>query len=296
MCPFPPSHLSLLILSYSYILFCFIAAFKPRPKPWTPILGDRGDEYVEAGTPGTSPTITSSMYTKKEGKKTKKQIYRIKRKLKSYLTVNPLMQHDTHSRPSSGHFTVPVFPSSNPISIPCMSTYYSFSSISLLSLLWFFFPFLTIFCSLLILTAVAMEKFGSHDASPSTELEETANIAESAGNIGNTSPPFLPFPPPSSISNISSFFHLNILLSSSFFSVVRSALLELKGHSGPVIAASWTSSNSLATGSWDHSVRVWSADNGRIVANLSSCMSSSSFPSLILLSSFSYPSLFILFY
>ena len=149
-----------------------------------------------------------------------------------------------------------------------------------------------------------MEKFGSHDASPSTELEETANIAESAGNIGNTSPPFLPFPPPSSISNISSFFHLNILLSSSFFSVVRSALLELKGHSGPVIAASWTSSNSLATGSWDHSVRVWSADNGRIVANLSSCMSSSSsFPSLSPLSSFSYPSLsfsfpslFILFF
>ena len=82
---------------------------------------------------------------KKRRKKNKETNIQDKKKLKSYLTVNPLMQHDTHSRPSSGHFTVPVFPSSNPISIPCMSTYYSFSSISLLSLLWFFFPFLLSF-------------------------------------------------------------------------------------------------------------------------------------------------------
>eukprot|EP00026_Physarum_polycephalum_P005220 Phypoly_transcript_05250.p1 GENE.Phypoly_transcript_05250~~Phypoly_transcript_05250.p1 ORF type:complete len:568 (+),score=73.36 Phypoly_transcript_05250:170-1873(+) len=154
-------------------------ASKPRPKPWTPILGDRGDEYVEAGTPGTSPTLTS---------------------------MNPLLHEPTHtnSRPSSGHFQPPLFPASNPISIPAAVT--------------------------------QSDKYSaSHEASPSTELEETANIAESAGNI-----------------------------------VVRSALIELKGHTGPVVAASFTSSNSVATGSWDNTVRVWSCDNGRVVANLTS--------------------------
>lgn len=157
------------------------AGLKPRPKPWTPILGNHGDEYVEVGTPGTSPTLSSA---------------------------NPLMHshyETVSSRPSSGHYPAMSSQSatSNPISIPS--------------------------------SFVAGDKFSSHDASPTTELEETANIAESAGNI-----------------------------------VVRSALLELKGHSGPVVAASWTSSNSVATGSWDHTVRVWSSDHGRLVASLAS--------------------------
>lgn len=94
----------------------------------------------------------------------------------------------------------------------------------------------------------------ANESSPTNEVEDN-NIAEATGNIG-----FRKFNYPT-----------KKLLT--IPSVVRTPLLELKGHTMPVVAASWTcvnSSNSVATGSWDNSVRVWSADNGRLIVHLSS--------------------------
>lgn len=158
----------------------------PRPKPWTPILGSREDDFAEGGTPGSSPTLSST-----------------------FPGGIPQEHRDsTASRPASGQMP-PFNPNStNPISIPATGDK----------------------------IIHPQDKLSHpHEASPTNELEENATIAESAGNI-----------------------------------VVRTSVLEFKGHNGPVVAGSWTSSNSVASASWDNTVKVWSADNGRTVANLNS--------------------------
>eukprot|EP01113_Clastostelium_recurvatum_P025199 TRINITY_DN3030_c0_g1_i1.p1 TRINITY_DN3030_c0_g1~~TRINITY_DN3030_c0_g1_i1.p1 ORF type:complete len:568 (-),score=87.55 TRINITY_DN3030_c0_g1_i1:29-1732(-) len=48
--------------------------------------------------------------------------------------------------------------------------------------------------------------------------------------------------------------------------VVRTPLVELKGHTAPVVCAGWASASTVATASWDHTVRIWSADSGRATA------------------------------
>eukprot|EP01112_Ceratiomyxa_fruticulosa_P022460 TRINITY_DN8219_c0_g1_i1.p1 TRINITY_DN8219_c0_g1~~TRINITY_DN8219_c0_g1_i1.p1 ORF type:complete len:585 (-),score=79.76 TRINITY_DN8219_c0_g1_i1:241-1995(-) len=52
--------------------------------------------------------------------------------------------------------------------------------------------------------------------------------------------------------------------------LVRTSMVELKGHSGPVIGAGWLSSNSVATGSWDNTVRIWNAETERSLSQINS--------------------------
>ncbi|EGC30281.1 hypothetical protein DICPUDRAFT_50813 [Dictyostelium purpureum] len=52
---------------------------------------------------------------------------------------------------------------------------------------------------------------------------------------------------------------------------IRSPIMELKGHSSPVIGATWVSSNVIASSSWDNSIRWWNTETGRMISNSNIC-------------------------
>eukprot|EP01133_Synstelium_polycarpum_P014498 gene14498-17112_t len=57
------------------------------------------------------------------------------------------------------------------------------------------------------------------------------------------------------------------------YNILRTPLLELKGHTGPVAAATWISSSVIVSASWDNTIRWWNTDNGRTIAQANSiCM------------------------
>ena len=51
---------------------------------------------------------------------------------------------------------------------------------------------------------------------------------------------------------------------------VRQPMLELSGHTGPIIAADWlTGGNQVITASWDRSANIYDAEKGEIIQTLS---------------------------
>ncbi|EFA76198.1 hypothetical protein PPL_10415 [Heterostelium album PN500] len=50
------------------------------------------------------------------------------------------------------------------------------------------------------------------------------------------------------------------------YNILRTPLLELKGHTGPVTAAVWTSNSTVVSASWDNSIRWWNTENGRTIS------------------------------
>ncbi|KAN0000468.1 hypothetical protein ACTFIZ_000901 [Dictyostelium cf. discoideum] len=53
---------------------------------------------------------------------------------------------------------------------------------------------------------------------------------------------------------------------------IRSPMLELKGHSGPVIGATWISSSTVASASWDNTIRWWNTENGKLISSGNVCV------------------------
>jgi len=50
---------------------------------------------------------------------------------------------------------------------------------------------------------------------------------------------------------------------------IRTPFLELKGHSGPVVAANWISSTVIFSSSWDNTVRWWSTETSKLITQVS---------------------------
>eukprot|EP01132_Coremiostelium_polycephalum_P003174 gene3174-3973_t len=47
---------------------------------------------------------------------------------------------------------------------------------------------------------------------------------------------------------------------------IRSPSLELKGHTGPVIGATWISGSMVVSASWDNTIRWWNTETGKVLA------------------------------
>ncbi|KYQ94284.1 hypothetical protein DLAC_04584 [Tieghemostelium lacteum] len=52
---------------------------------------------------------------------------------------------------------------------------------------------------------------------------------------------------------------------------IRTPVMELKGHTGPVMAACWISNNIIVSGSWDNTIRYWNTDSGRTITQNTVC-------------------------